>query len=296
MEYQITKYPKNKETDYSKLSEYQIILRNNQRFYKYKTKKTCKQCMHILPIEQYYIKDKETGRRSSICKDCRLKNDGVLEIGKLRFASNILDKGFRRCSVCKTIKPLNDFSKSKNNYGGHSNNCYECSKELLYDFQQKQKTKITDYYVKQYALFNYSKKIKKDEIEKYRNEIIEKRKPKYFIDNLEFVTIADFARYILSEYNNPITMTEKRISEGKTEIECTYSENKIRSLAYTKGKIKVIDTITGKEFLFKNTQDEKLKKMFSGVTITNGIKTGKPTRITKLSKYKNPCIISRIKA
>lgn len=294
MEYQINKYPKNKETDYSKLSEYQIVLRNNQRFYEYKKTKTCKQCMHILPIEYYYVKDKKTGRRSNICKDCRLKNDGVLEIGKLRFSKNILKKGFRRCSVCKTIKPLIEFSKSKNNYGGHSNNCYECSKKLHYDFMQNQQDEIKDYYVKQYALYNYGKNINADEIEKYRNEIIEKRKPKYFIDNLEFATIADFARYIKSKYGNPITMTEKRISEGKTEIECTYSESKMRSLAYTKGKIKVVDTITGKEFIFKNTQDKKLKKMFSGVAITKGIKTGKPTRVTKLSKYKNPCIIKRI--
>jgi hypothetical protein len=296
MEYQITKYPKNKETDYSKLSEYQIVIRNKQRFYKYSSKKTCKQCMHILPIDQYYIKDKKTGRRSNICKDCILKNNGVLEIGKLRFAIDILKKGFRRCSVCKTIKNITEFSKSKNNYGGHSNNCYECSKKLHFDFMQDQQNEVKDFYVKQYALSNYGKNITDKEIEKYRNEILEKRKPKYFIDNLKFVTIANFARYIESEYKNPITMTEKRISEGKTEIECTYSENKMRSLAYTKGKIKVIDTITGKEFLFKNTQDEKLKKMFSGVAITRGIKTGEPTRITKLSKYKNPCIISRIKA
>ena len=225
-----------------------------------------------------------------------MKNADIIEIGKSRFAVDILKKGFRRCSVCKIIKPLSDYSKSKSSFGGYSNNCYKCSKKLHYDFMQIQQDNIGDFYVKQYALSRYGKKITENEIKKYRNEIIENRKPKYFIDNLEFVTLADFARYIELEYKNPTTMTEKRISEGKTEMECTYSENKMRSIAYTLGKIKVIDTITGKEFLFNNTQDENLKKMFSVNTITKGIKTGKPTRVTKLSKYKSPCLIKRIEA
>ncbi len=96
------------------------------------------------------------------------------------------------------------------------------------------------------------------------------------------------------EYGNPISMTEKRISEGKTTEDCKLTESEMRSLAYTKGKIKVTDTVNGEIFTFKNTQDVGLIGMFSKKTISNAIKTGNPTRITKLSKYKNPCIIERI--
>lgn len=95
-------------------------------------------------------------------------------------------------------------------------------------------------------------------------------------------------------YNIPITTTESRIREGWNEIDCLLSEHDARSRAYTKGKIKVIDTITKKVMYFTNTRDPSLRKMFSDSAITKGTQTGEPTRITSLSKYKNPCIIKRI--
>lgn len=88
-------------------------------------------------------------------------------------------------------------------------------------------------------------------------------------------------------------MTEKRIMEGKTTEECRLTESKMRSIAYTQGKVKVTDTVTGQTLEFNNTADEKLNKMFSKSAITKGIKTGEKTRVTALSKYKNPCIIAR---
>ena len=114
------------------------------------------------------------------------------------------------------------------------------------------------------------------------------------MDGLGFVTVADFARYMEEKYGLPITMTEKRISQGKTEEQCKLSESEMRSIAYTQGKVKVTDTVTGEMIEFNNTADEKLNKMFSKSAITKGIKTGKKTRVTALSKYKNPCIIARI--
>ena len=89
-------------------------------------------------------------------------------------------------------------------------------------------------------------------------------------------------------------MTEKRISEGKTEDQCKLTESEMRSLAYTKGKVKVTDSITGEVFEFNNTSDPNLRKMFSTSAITRCILTGELTKVTSLSKYKNPCSISRI--
>jgi len=131
-------------------------------------------------------------------------------------------------------------------------------------------------------------------INKLRKEILEKRKPKYFIDGKEFVKVREFARYIESEYGLPISTTEKRIFEGKTEEQCKLNQTKTRSIAHTKGKIKVTDTVTGKIFIFNNTKDVELLKMFSTSAITQGLKTGRKTKITKLSKYKNASTIERI--
>jgi hypothetical protein len=256
---------------------------------------TCNKCFKKQPIAEFYIKDKNTGRRNLSCRDCQMKQAGVVEIGKQRFANEIEDKGFRRCTVCKDIKPLTEFTKNKGQKNGISNTCYHCNHKLHNEFLMKQKEEIGDFYVKQYCLRNYKYNPKtKEDIEKYRNEIKEKRKPKYFIDNKSFVTIADTARYIEEVYGLPKTMTRRRITEGKTLEDCKLTENQMRSKAYTQGQIKVTDTVTGGVFYFKNSLDKDLLKMFAKCTIASAIKSGKPTRVTSSSKYKNPCIIERI--
>ena len=50
-------------------------------------------------------------------------------------------------------------------------------------------------------------------------------------------------------------------------------------MAINEGKIKVIDTVTGEIFEFKNTKDAGLLKMFSTCAITQCLKTGNKTRI-----------------
>lgn len=294
-QYSLEQFPKNKNIDVSKLNENQIKIRNNKKSKIQGEEKVCNRCLKKQPITEFYFKNKTTGRRGTICRDCILKQMGVIEVGKLRFADKIEEKGFRKCSICKTIKPINEFKKNKGQKNGISNTCYECGHKLHRDFILKQRNDIGDFYVRQYCLrnYNYIPKTKED-IEKYRNEIIEKRAPKFFIDGKAFVTIAETARYIEMEYGIPVSATEKRISEGKTLEECKLTESEMRSKAHTKGQIKVTDTVTGKIFLFKNATDENLLKMFATSTISSAIKSGKPTRITKLSKHKNPCIIQRV--
>jgi hypothetical protein len=294
MKYSINQYPKNKPIDYSKLNEYQIIIRNNQKKYVYGQEKTCNTCFVTQSIDEFYVKDKETGRRANKCRDCRLKEEGVVEIGKLRFSEKLLNKGFRRCSVCKEIKPLNKFTKLKNHYGGHSNNCYECQKKLTHEFVKNQRENIGDFYVRQYGLKKGITVFDEATMNLLREEIIESRKPIFFIDNKEFVTKIDFAKYIREVYGVPVTATLMRIYKGYSEENCKLSGSEARSLAYTKGAIQVTDTITKNVFHFKNTRDEKLRLMFSDSAITRAIKTKEKTRVTSISKYKNPCLIERI--
>jgi hypothetical protein len=291
--FSVEQFPKNK--DYRELSEEQKLIRKNAKKYYYGEEMTCNKCHKVQSINEFYIRNKLTGRRRLSCRDCQMKSIGVLDIGAVRFSKKILEKGFRRCSVCKDIKPITEYAKDKKRYAGYTNNCKSCNSLAVSRLQIEGKVNLTDWFVKEYGKRKYNfLEFDENLITKLRNEIIENRKPKYFIDEKEFVTIAEFARYIESIYGLPITMTEKRISEGKTEEQCKLTESEMRSISYTKGKVKVTDSITGEVFEFNNTSDPNLRKMFSTSAITRCILTGELTKVTSLSKYKNPCTISRV--
>lgn len=294
--YSIEQYPKNKTIDVSKLNEYQIKIRKNQKIYVYDKEKTCNTCGKKLPIEEYYIKDSKTGRRANKCRDCSLKSQGVVEIGKQRFAYKIFDKGFRRCSICKEIKPLHMFKKNKSQYGGISNNCYECSKKLHDEFVQKSKSEIGEHYIKEYGKRKGITVFDEITISELKKEIEESRKPKYHLDGESFLTIRDLAKFINEKYNIPITTVEKRISKGASETDCIITESEYRTLksGRNKGQIKVTDTVTGKKYLFINTYDKRLRKMIGAEAIRKGIETGNPVGGYRNSLWKNPLLIERI--
>lgn len=297
MKYIIEQYPKNKNIDFSIMSieQRQLRLSSSKKKYEYGNEIKCKVCGTVNETKEYYIKDKKTGRRSASCRDCELKKRGVIEIGKIRFSLTIADKGFRRCAVCKEIKPLNEYKKNKRQYLGISNNCYTCSKKLHFDFTKKQKENLGDSYVKEYGKLKGIKNFDKEIISKLKSEILNKRKSKYFIDNREFSTVSSFATYLKDKYGMPITMTKSRIANGKTEEECKLTEEEMRSLknGNNKGTIKVTDTVTSEVFTFHNTKDKALLKMFGLSTMYEGLKKGTPVG-GKRSKYTNPCLIERI--
>ena len=298
MKYDIEQFPKNK--NINGLSDDQKNIRSNKKYIEYETK-SCKKCNKELPINEFYPKyykgTRDIQRRDGTCRDCRIKAMGVVEVGKTRFAKKIFKNGFRRCFTCKDIKPLIEFTKNKNEFGGYSHTCYQCSKKIVREYCHKQNEQIGYFYVRQYALKNHNVDINNvpNSLEKYRNEIIENKKDKYFIDGESFFTLQNFAIYIKGKYGNPITTTLKRINEGRTENECKIPETQMRTLrsGTNKGKIRVTDTVTKDEFEFFNTKDAELLKMFGSSSISEGIKTGLPIG-GKRSKYKNPCLIERI--
>ena len=293
--YSIEQYPKYKKIRIKELNEYQITIRNNQKKYKYKEQKTCNTCFVKMSISEYYLKDSQTGRRYNKCRDCVLKSQGVLEVGKQRFSDSMFKKGFIRCSVCKETKPLNAYTKSKSRGRGISANCYECSHKLHKEFISKERATIGDHYVKEYGKRKGITKFNKKTINTLRNEIIESRKPIHFLDNKSFLTTRDLARHILDKYNIPITTTEKRIDKGVSEKDCTIKGSEYRSMRNTFGKIKVTDTVTKKVYIFKNTLDERLGKMVCKGTVQKGIKTGLPVGGYRNSLWENKLLIQRIK-
>lgn len=295
--YTINQLPSNKDIDEDLLSYDQKEIRNNaKKIYHYGDEMQCNCCGKILPIDEFYVKDRHTGRRSKKCKDCQMKQMGVIELGKQRYADKILSKGFRRCSVCKEIKPLYKFTKSKTGYGGYANNCYSCSQSLHHKYIIEQNRNIGDHYVSQYVLRKYGiKQLSDTDLDKYRNEIIQKRQPRYAFDDKTFATPSMLAKYLFKKYKIPRTRSIKRLQGGCSPEECLISESKWRSFSITKGKIRVTDVVTGDIMYFKSTRDEGLLSMFSSDCVSRCVLAGGGTsRVTKLSKYKNPCKIERI--
>ena len=297
--YKIKQYPQNKDMSLDSLSIEQIWIRDSmnsiQRMPGDTTeKRKCKCCGKELPTSEFYFKNSERTRLDTTCKDCRLKNAGILTVGKVRFSKALLKKNFRRCSICKQILPLSEFNPSSNSYGGYANTCKECNVTLTKYYRQKQQLNPGRFYLRQYGLRKGISDFTDEVYDELRQEIENKRAERYFIDGKGFVTVSDFADYMLSAYGIPVTTTKKRITKGYTAEQCRLSKKEARSRVHTKGNIVVTDTLTGKIFHFKNTRDEGLRKMFSTSAITRCIRTGEPTKITQLSKYPNPCTIQRI--
>jgi hypothetical protein len=82
-----------------------------------KTHKTCNMCKQILPIENFALCDRYGGRRGK-CKPCQTEHEQrskgtweeYQEEQAYRKELHLLQKeGKRRCRICKTIKPLDEF-------------------------------------------------------------------------------------------------------------------------------------------------------------------------------------------
>ena len=145
-EYDINQYPKFKDGSLSGMSDEQRQIRDKRKHRDfYATDKVCKSCAKKLPMTEYFFADKANGRRKNKCKDCVLKEQGVLEIGKNRFSAHIKSKGFKRCSGCKEILPFHNYHKSNVITDGHSNVCKECSLSYTKDFLIRQKESVGNY-------------------------------------------------------------------------------------------------------------------------------------------------------
>jgi len=97
------------------------------------TIKLCPCCMKDKILPEFRIRKTRRGVKGKWvdrkCKDCHARTRGTKEIGKLHFAKHILNKGFRRCTVCKDIKPLSEFYKNKAHNNGIDHTCMMCDKK-----------------------------------------------------------------------------------------------------------------------------------------------------------------------
>lgn len=92
------------------------------------SRKICTCCNRELDISSFYFRQDQNNYRYE-CKECILKHDGVVEIGKKTNAIENGKAGLRKCTKCKEIKSLDtDFSVSKHGYLGRQHSCKACQK------------------------------------------------------------------------------------------------------------------------------------------------------------------------
>lgn len=87
----------------------------------------CRTCKRELPNAEFVRTDAAYLHRR--CRDCRLKQKGVRDVGRQRTANELFAAGLRRCNLCATIKPLTDFGPSKSSAGGYNHKCRICARE-----------------------------------------------------------------------------------------------------------------------------------------------------------------------
>ncbi|NWJ53051.1 MAG: hypothetical protein HXX14_19535 [Bacteroidetes bacterium] len=246
--YTLEQFPKNKDIGSSKLSAAQLKLRAKATPQSLSAEETrvCKICGKKQPITEFYVRDKVTGARRIRCKDCVLKSEGVIELGKIRFANKLFDKGFKKCGICKSIKPLSEFREDQNQSNRHITICYECNQK----YRRIQRETLGDFYVK-----NYIKRNKLSmTIDQARNMILETREHIFIIDNQLFKTLKDFTNYVFQQYSIPLSTVANRIRQGYSENDCKLSQHDFQSMSVKKShrkRSKIRLTIDNKEFITK---------------------------------------------
>lgn len=209
----------------------------------------CKICGIKKGLNDYYLKDRKTGRISTQCKKCFITSMGVKEPGKYELSIKLFKDGLRKCSFCKVIKNLSEFTKAKNEYGGYAHECYECSQKRVKTYRKKQKENIGFHYLNRFVIENYKAKryqITPELIDVARAHVELKRAMKYHLDGKEFDTIRDFARYAGKKYGLKPSCIEKRIDAGHSESDSILPNSDMRSKFgnKSKGMVQVTDITT----------------------------------------------------
>lgn len=252
---------------------------------------TCKSCNISKDVSSFYIKDKNTGRRSGKCKFCEAKEAGIKDIGKLTVSKENLDNGKRKCCDCKIVKPMTDFVKNKSVKSGYSSVCYTCSKERVYKYRIESNKGLGDYYLKRFAIENYGVKrenITSDILDIAKLHIQVKRSLRYYLDGLEFNTLQKFAIYVNEKYGISEDCVKKRISMGHSESECIIPEFEFRSQfsCKSRGKVLVTDINTGESKIFTSPRRIEQELNISKDVLDRCLNTGEIRKPYKNSKNK----------
>jgi hypothetical protein len=130
--YKITRHQTSINIDLSTLSKEQLVLRSKE-IEEQGEKKICKTCLKNKLFGKYRLRLARRGVKGifydATCKDCHARKRGTKEIGKLKYAKELFNKGFRKCTACKNTKPLTEYYLNKASHTGIMNDCKDCSKD-----------------------------------------------------------------------------------------------------------------------------------------------------------------------
>ena len=131
--YKITRHQTSINIDLSTLSKEQLFLRSKEIENQGK-KKMCKTCLKNKLFNTFRLRLTRRGVKGifydATCKDCHARKRGTKEIGKLKYAKELFNKGFRRCTTCKETKPLTEYFLNKASHSGIMNTCKVCSNTI----------------------------------------------------------------------------------------------------------------------------------------------------------------------
>lgn len=87
--------------------------------------KCCSCCKLELPKHQFYADKRSKDGLTAGCKKCHAEKAGKV-YGGIRNKDIEVPDGYKRCSMCQEILPLERFSVSKNKKSGYQSHCKEC--------------------------------------------------------------------------------------------------------------------------------------------------------------------------
>ena len=251
----------------------------------------CKDCHDAKSRKAFPYRNKAKTLIGPVCKACVAKKAGIKEPGAILRAKELFTAGFRKCCDCKGVLELDSFSKSKRGYGGYSNICQECSRKRTKRFVQRQQADMGKFYLTQKAMLKFGVK-RLDVTDEMRaatkQEILQKREPKYSLDGKDFVTMAEAARYIHEKYGVEETTVTKRLGTGAAILDCTLPEKEYRSMMGSSPLI-ITDLVTGIKYEFKNQRAASV--MMGRSTITACLKNNRPSKVWRGNKWPNPCSV-----
>lgn len=94
------------------------------------TEKACAMCGNVFPLEEFTVNSRSKDGRGYRCKACRLQ------------PKPDLPDGFKECTKCRILKPLEMFYPTKDGYLGVRGDCIECVNSRRQEIYEENKEEL----------------------------------------------------------------------------------------------------------------------------------------------------------
>jgi 5-methylcytosine-specific restriction endonuclease McrA len=174
--------------------------------------KRCPKCHRLLPRTEYFRNRAQPSGYSVYCKLCDM---AAANTRRPRNMPPRLPEGFRRCYVCKAMKPITDFYRNRAQANGYSFACKSCERERAECYRKAR--------LPQYAEYSRANRRRNPEAWKARDK-------RYRVTNREPLALK---RKVYEKTHAPeIRQTKRRYKKRHPEQGADY---RARRLAWQKG-------------------------------------------------------------